>query len=111
MQKILTQAKHIVIFLLLITLIPWGFVRGFFAYLEYSGDGEVMNLLNLTGRIYYKVCLDAAIISFICIYIITHFIRKSANMKNWLKVISVLLLYVILFFVWQFILIFLLGYK
>lgn len=65
MQKILNQAKNIVIFILLLTVVPLGFVKGFFAYLNYVGDAEIATLLDTTGDVYYKRCLDAAILSFI----------------------------------------------
>lgn len=109
MQKILTQAKHIVIFILLLTVIPLGFVRGFFAYLNYIGDAEIVALLNTTGDVYYKLCMDAAIISFILTYLFMYFIKKMHNLKVWLKILLIATLYVVLFFVWQFVLIFVLG--
>lgn len=104
MQKILKQAKHIVIFILLLTVVPLGFVKGFFAYLDYVGDVEIAALLNKTGDVYYKLCLDAAILSFICTYIVAYFIKKK-----WLKVLLVATTYIVLFFVWQFVLIAVLG--
>ena len=109
MQKILTQAKHIVIFILLLTVIPLSFVRGFFAYLNYIGDAEIAALLNTTGDVYYKLCMDAAIISFILTYLFMYFIKKMHNLKIWLKILLIAALYVVLFFVWQFVLIFVLG--
>lgn len=109
MQKILNQAKHIVIFILLLTVVPLGFVKGFFAYLDYIEDAEITALLNKTGEVYYKLCLDAAILSFICTYIAAYFIKKSVKLKNWLKILLVALMYVVLFFVWQFVLVWILG--
>lgn len=108
MQKVLTQAKHIVIFILLLTVIPLGFVKGFFAYLNYIGDAEIAALLNATGDVYYKLCMDAAIIGFVCTYIVAYFIKKAGNIRKWLKFLLLVILYVVLFFVWQFVLIFLL---
>ena len=110
MQKILTQAKHIIIFILLLTVIPLGFVNGFFAYLNYIGDDEITALSNTTGDVYYKLCMDAAIISFFLTYLFMYFIKKIRNLKIWMKILLIVVLYVVLFFVWQFILIFLLGY-
>lgn len=109
MQKVLTQAKHIVIFILLLTVIPLGFVKGFFAYLNYIGDEELAILLNTTEDVYYKLCMDAAIISFVLTYLATYFIKKTDNIRKWLKFLLLVILYVVLFFVWQFVLILLLG--
>lgn len=109
MQKVLTQAKHIVIFILLFTVIPLGFVEGFFAYLNCIGDAELTALLNTTGDVYYKLCMDAAIISFILTYLMMPFIKKMGNLKIWLKFLLIAALYVVLFFICQFILIFVLG--
>lgn len=109
MQKVLTQAKHIVIFILLLTVIPLGFVKGFFAYLNYIGDAEIAVLLNATGDVYYKLCMDAAIISFVLTYLAVHFIKKADNIRKWLKFLLPVILYIVLFFVWQFILISVLG--
>lgn len=109
MQKILTQAKNIVIFILLLTVIPLGFVNGFFAYLNTLEDAESMALLKTTKDIYYKLCMDAAIISFIGTYITAHFIKKMRSLKIWLKILLLVVLYIVLFFVWQFVLIFILG--
>jgi len=106
MQKILNQAKNIVIFILLLTVVPLGFVKGFFAYLNYVGDAEIATLLDTTGDVYYKLCLDAAILSFVCTYIMAYFIKKK-----WLKILFVAISYLVLFFVWQFVLISVLGHN
>lgn len=110
MQKVFTQAKHIVIFILLLTVIPSGFVNGFFTYINHIEDEELAEMLKMTGNVYYDLCMDAAILSIICTYIVAHFIRQADNLKRWLKFLLIVILYVVLFFVWQFILIFLLGY-
>lgn len=109
MQKVLTQAKHIVIFILLLTVIPLGFVKGFFAYLNHIRDEELTEMLKMTGKVYYDLCMDAAIISFVLTYLTVHFIKKADNISKWLKILLPIILYIVLFFVWQFILIFLLG--
>lgn len=109
MQKILAQAKHIVIFILLLTVVSLGFVNGFFAYLDYIGDEELATLLNTTKDVYYKLCMDAAIISFVLTYLFMHFIKKADNIRKWLKFLLPVILYIVLFFVWQFVLIFVLG--
>ncbi len=111
MQKILNQAKNIVIFILLLTVVPLGFVKGFFAYLDYVGDAEIATLLNTTGDVYYKLCLDAAILSFVCTYIMAYFIKKADNIKKRFKALLVAISYVVLFFVWQFVLISVLGHN
>ena len=108
MQKILTQAKHIVIFILLLTVIPLGSVKGFFAYLNCIDDEELAKMLKTTGKVYYSLCMDAAIISFVLTYLSVHFIKKADNTIKWLKFLLPVILYFILFFVWQFVLIFLL---
>lgn len=109
MQKVLTQAKHIVIFILLLTVIPLGFVKGFFAYLNYVEDDELSQMLAATGKVYYDLCMDAAIISFVLTYLAVPFIKKANYIKKWLKFLLPVMLYIVLFFIWQFILIFLLG--
>ncbi len=111
MQKILNQAKNLVIFILLLTVVPLGFVKGFFAYLNYVEDTEIATLLDTTGDVYYKLCLDAAILSFICTYIMAYFVKKVDNLKKWLKALLVAISYIVLFFVWQFILISVLGHN
>ena len=110
MQKVLTQAKHIVIFILLLTVIPSGFVKGFFAYLNCIGDEELVKMLEMTGKVYYDLCMDAAIISFVLTYLAVHFIKKADNIRKWLKFLLPVILYIVLFFVWQFILISVLGH-
>lgn len=111
MQKVLTQAKHIVIFILLLTVIPSGFVKGFFAYLNYIGDEELVKMLEMTGKVYYDLCMNAAIIGFVCTYIVAYFIKKADNIRKWLKFLLPVILYFVLFFVWQFILISVLGHN
>ena len=111
MQKILTQVKHIVIFILLLAIVPRGFVKGFFAYLNYTGDEELSRLLKTTGEVYYSLCMDAAIISFILTYLAVYFIRKMHRLKIWLKVLLIAMLYFILFIALQFVLIWMLGNK
>lgn len=110
MQKVLTQAKHIVIFILLLTVIPSGFVKGFFAYLNCIEDEELVKMLEMTGKVYYDLCMDAAIISFVLTYLAVHFIKKADNIRKWLKFLLPVILYIVLFFVWQFILISVLGH-
>lgn len=105
MQKVLAQAKHIVIFILLLTVIPLGFVKGFFVYLNHIGDSEITTLLNVTGDVYHRLCMDAAILSFISTYILAYFVNKTDNLREWSKILLLVLLYVVLFFVWQFVLI------
>lgn len=109
MQKVLTRAKHIVIFILLVTVIPLGFVKGFFAYLNHIGDEELSEMLKMTGKVYYDLCIDAAIISFVLTYLAVHFVKKADNIGRWLKILLPVIFYIVLFFVWQFVLIFLLG--
>lgn len=108
MPKIPTQAKHIAIFILLLTVIPLGFVKGFFAYLNYVEDEELTQILEITGKVYYDLCMDAAIISFVLTYLAVHFIKKADTIPMWLKFLLAAILYLVLFFIWQFVLVFLL---
>lgn len=111
MQKILNQAKNIVIFILLLTVVPLGFVKGFFAYLNYVGDTEIATLSDTIGDVYYKLCLNAAILGFVCTYIMAYFIKKADNLKKWLQILLIAMSYLVLFFVWQFVLIAVLGHN
>ena len=108
MPKIPTQAKHIAIFILLLTVVPLGFVKGFFAYLNYVEDEELTQILKITGKVYYDLCMDAAIISFVLTYLAVHFIKKANTIPMWLKFLLAVILYLVLFFIWQFVLVFLL---
>lgn len=108
MQKISSQAKHIVLFILLLTVVPLGFVNGFFAYLKSQGTPENIELFYSDSSQYFKLCLNAAIISFICVYPL-YFSKSMAKLKIWLKILLSVLLYLVLFFIWQFIFIFVLN--
>lgn len=104
MQNFLTQAKRIVIFILLLAVIPLGFVNGYFALLKHTAVfSENIALLNESGA-YYKVCYNAAIISFIVTYFSAVAINRNNHLPRWLKVLLLPSLYIILFFAWLFVL-------
>ena len=96
MQKILTQTKHIVILILLFTIVPELFVKGFFAYIYHVADEELLNMLKQTHNTYYKICMDAAYISLFLTYA-AYFILKKTKLKSWLKFLFIFLIFFVLF--------------
>lgn len=97
MRKILTQTKHIVILILLFTIVPELFVKGFFAYIYHVADGELLNMLKRTHNTYYKICMDAAYISLFLTYAASYFILKKTKLKSWLKFLFIFLIFFVLF--------------
>ena len=109
MPKILVKAKNIVILILLFTVFPLVFVEGFFAYLYHFSDAEGLQLLEQTYGVYYKICINSAYVSLILTYILSHFIIRAEKLKRWLKLLLILLIYFILFQIFTFVIVFILG--
>lgn len=97
MRKILTQTKHIVILILLFTIVPELFVKGFFAYIYHVADEELLNMLKQTHNTYYKICMDAAYLSLFLTYAASYFILKKNNLRLWLKFLFIFLVFIVLF--------------